>query len=101
MVLAIKRKNQNHKRKSARQLERIFKGVANHRRIEILFAIKNEPGLTLFSISEQLDCNLKTIAEHVRRLVIAGLVNKNRLNNNTLHELSPYGKKIVKILESF
>jgi DNA-binding HxlR family transcriptional regulator len=87
--------------KSIRSLERIFKGVANHWRIEILLAIKKNPDMTLLAISQKLDCNLKTIAEHTRRLVIAGLVRKRRLDNMTLHHLSPYGEKVVKILQEF
>lgn len=87
--------------KSIRSLERIFKGVANHWRIEILLAIKKNPDMTLLAISQKLDCNLKTIAEHTRRLVIAGLVRKRRLDNMTLHHLPPYGEKVVKILQEF
>ena len=87
--------------KESRKLERIFKGVANHRRIDILFLIKKQPEINLGEISEYLKCNLKTIAEHTRRLVIAGLVNKKRIDNTAAHLLSPYGKKIYQILKNF
>lgn len=88
-------------KRTGKKLERIFKGVANHRRIDILFLIKKNPDLTLTAIADKLNCNLKTIAEHTRRLVIAGLINKNRCDNTVLHELSPYGEKMVEILKKF
>ncbi len=63
-------------KKNSRQLERHFKGVANHRRIDILFLIKKNNGVTVDQISKILKCNFKTISEHTRRLVQAGLVSK-------------------------
>ena len=87
--------------KTTKSLERVFKGVANHRRIEIVLLLKKNPDMTLLTIANKLECNLKTIAEHTRRLVIAGLVNKTRMDNMVLHTLSPYGEKVVKILMEF
>ena len=87
--------------KTAKQLERVFKGVANHRRIEIVTLIDKNPGITLFQISERLKSNFKTISEHIRKLVIAGLVDKKYLGRNVAHLLSPYGQKIIKILRTF
>ena len=78
--------------KTAKQLERHFKGVANHRRIAILVLVAKNPGMTLENISETLDCNMKTTSEHVRRLTQAGLVNKNYKGRHVEHTISPYGK---------
>lgn len=87
--------------KEPKKLERIFKGVANHRRIQILVLIKKNPEITLFSIAQNLKANFKTIAEHTRRLVIAGLINKARAGNTALHTLSPYGERVYNILKEF
>lgn len=87
--------------KDSQKLERIFKGVANHRRIDILNLISKNPGITLDGIAETLDCNFKTISEHSRRLVAAGLINKKYLGKSVTHNLSPYGEKIHKILKTF
>jgi predicted transcriptional regulator len=87
--------------KTARQLERHLKGVANHRRIDILVLISSQPGITLEGIATGLDTNLKTISEHTRRLVAAGLVNKKYQGKFVTHELSPYGKKFHKFLSDF
>ena len=87
--------------KNSRQLERIYKGVANHRRIDILFLIKKRPGISLTEIANTLKCNQKTISEHTRRLVIAGLVNKRYQNTLVQHFLSPYGEKILSAMTKF
>lgn len=87
--------------KSPKQMERHLKGVANHRRIEILFLIARNKGITVEKIAEKLDCNFKTISEHTRRLAQAGLVRKKYLGRTVAHELSPYGKTIYGFLRTF
>jgi len=94
----MKRKN---KKKTAKQLERYFKGVANHRRIEILRLISETEGITVDGICQALNANFKTISEHLRRLVQAGLVKKKYRGRQVQHYLSPYGKKFLKFIESF
>lgn len=87
--------------KTPKQLERYFKGVSNHRRIQILDLINKNPGITLDGISSTLKCNLKTISGHTQRLVQSGLVNKKYRGNEVTHKLSPYGEKIYEFLSSF
>ncbi|MBI2623241.1 MAG: winged helix-turn-helix transcriptional regulator [Candidatus Liptonbacteria bacterium] len=83
-----------------RQLERITKGVANHRRIEILDLLHREPQLSVMEISEKLGVNFKTISEHVRRLTHAGLVLKRSEGAAVRHALSPQGFLILKFLRT-
>lgn len=92
---------QNTKSKTAKQLERHFKGVANHRRIAILLLVLKDPEITLEAISENLDCNFKTISEHTRRLVQAGLLNKEYKGRKVEHKISPYGKRIALFISKF
>jgi len=87
--------------KTAKQLERYFKGIANHRRIEILRLIAKNEGISLEGIAESLNCNIKTISEHTRRLVQAGLVNKKYQGRAVAHSLSPYGRKFIKFADTF
>jgi len=87
--------------KTAKQLERHFKGAANHRRIEILLLLAKQEMIPLEGIAEKLNCNIKTISEHTRRLVQAGLINKKYQGRLVTHSLSPYGKKFVKFIETF
>ena len=87
--------------KTAKQMERHLKGIANHYRIEILLILAKGENITLEEIIEAVNANEKTIGEHVRRLFLAGLVNKKYRGKFVEHSLTPYGKTFVKFLESF
>jgi len=89
------------KMKTAKQMERHLKGMANHYRIEILLLIAASNGITLEDIVDTLKANEKTIGEHTRRLYVAGLVNKKYRGKFVEHTLSPYGKTFVHFLQSF
>ena len=86
--------------KATRQLERIVKGFSNHRRIEIMQLLNTLPELSLGEIAEQLNINLKTAGEHVRRLVLAGLVMKRNEGSFVRHALTQQGKIILKFLRT-
>jgi len=82
-------------------MERHLKGIANHRRIQILLLIAARNNLTLDDIVKAVDANEKTVGEHTRRLAQAGLVNKSYRGKFVEHALSPYGRLFVKFLKSF
>ena len=87
--------------KTAKQMERHLKGMSNHYRIEILLLVSKNTGITLEGIIKSLGANQKTISEHTRRLMNAGLVNKKYRGKFVEHSLSPYGKTFVRFLQSF
>lgn len=87
--------------KSAKQMERHLKGMANHYRIEILIFVAKREGATLEDIVEAIGANGKTIGEHTRRLHQAGLINKKYRGKFVEHSLSPYGKTFVQFLQAF
>ncbi len=87
--------------KTAIQLERYFKGVANHWRLEILLLVHKSKGITLEDIADRLHCNIKTISEHTRKLVQAGLLNKKYHGRSVGHDLSPYGERFIKFIKIF
>ncbi len=87
--------------KTAKQMERHFKGLANHWRINILLAVNKNPNMTLDNITEFLGANIKTISEHTRKLTQAGLLNKKYQGRSVVHTLSPYGKKLVDFIKQF
>ncbi len=86
--------------KTGRQLERYTKGVANHRRIEILRLIGKEPAITLEGVAVGVEANVKTVSAHTQRLLQAGLINKRYRGPNVEHTLSPYGKRMLKFLRT-
>ncbi|MEK7211776.1 MAG: helix-turn-helix domain-containing protein [Patescibacteria group bacterium] len=87
--------------KTAKQMERHLKGMANHYRIEILLLIAAREAITLEDIIDALGANGKTIGEHTRRLHQAGLINKKYCGKFVEHTLSPYGRTFVSFLKSF
>ena len=87
--------------KTSKQLERYFKGVANHRRIDILFLVRKKKEMNVEDIANALHANFKTISAHTHKLVQAGLLRKTKLGTNVLHSLSPYGEQFHAFLKSF
>lgn len=86
--------------KTAKQMERHLKGVANHYRIEILLIIAKQDGITLDGLVERLNASQKTLSEHTRRLTQAGLITKKYRGRFVDHSLSPYGKLFIDFLKS-
>ena len=82
-------------------MERHFKGLANHHRIDILLLIAARESITLEDIVKTLHTNEKTIGEHTRRLSQAGLISKNYHGRFVEHGLSPYGRMFAKFLKAF
>ncbi|MEK7531497.1 MAG: helix-turn-helix domain-containing protein [Patescibacteria group bacterium] len=86
--------------KKTRELERIIKGVANHRRIQIIELLSLESELSVSDVSEKLDVNFKTISEHIRRLAIAGLVVKRSDGTSIRHKLTLRAVTVLKFLRT-
>ena len=78
-----------------RALERIVKGFANHRRIEILTLLHREPELSVEDISERLNIGYENASDHVRKLAIAGLVMKRNDGPSVRHKLTARGESIL------
>lgn len=83
-----------------RKLERVVRGFANHRRIEILELLRGEPELSVIEIAERLGINFKTASEHIRRLAIASLVLKRSDGASVRHKLTNNGLLILKFLRT-
>jgi len=88
-------------RKTPKQLERYFKGAANHHRIAILSLVAGKTNLAVQDIADELHANFKTISQHTRSLVHAGLLNKKYRGRQVLHSLSPYGEKFLSFFKTF
>lgn len=79
-----------------KRLERIVKGFANHRRIELL---ASQPDLCVGDVSEKLEIEFKTASEHVRRLVFSGLVVKRYKGRRVCLRLADGTRTILALLE--
>jgi len=87
--------------KTPQQLERYFKGAANHRRIAILFAVGKNDEMSVEDLTAALKANFKTISQHTRSLVQAGLLNKKYQGRKVVHSLSPYGRAFLAFIKTF
>ena len=87
--------------KTPKQLERYFKGAANHWRIAILISVEQNEGITLDGIAREVEGNFKTISQHTKSLVQAGLLNKKYQGQKVAHSLSPYGKSFLSFMRTF
>jgi len=80
---------------SYRKLERIVKGFANHRRIQIMDLLRREPELSVEDISERLNIGYENASDHIRKLAIAGLVLKRNEGSAVRHRLTPRAESIL------
>jgi len=79
-----------------RQMEKIIKGAANHRRLQIMELLERKPEMSVAEIANELRVNFKTISQHILRLANSGLVLKRNSASTVRHALSPRGKSILK-----
>lgn len=85
-------------KKTNRELERIVKGFANHRRLQILELLKKEPECSILEISDKLKTDFKNISAHVNKMAIAGLVMKRYEGNMVRHKLTKRGETILQFV---
>jgi DNA-binding MarR family transcriptional regulator len=72
--------------------ERIFKGLANHRRLHILRILQNRGPVSLDKVAEICGIQAPTACEHARKLRLAGLVFRRRLRRCIHLELTKRGE---------
>ena len=82
-----------------KRLEKVVKGFSNHRRIEILELLAAHPGWCLGQIAGKLQIETRTASEHLRRLSIAGLVQKHYSGREVRHTLTERAGCILKFLD--
>lgn len=82
-------------RKTNRELERIVKGFANHRRLQILSLLKKEPELSIQEVAEKVKSDEKNISSHVSKMAISGLVMKRNDNKSVRLKLTKRGNNIL------
>jgi len=85
-------------KKTNRELERIVKGFANHRRLQILELLYKEPELSVQEVSDKINSAFKNISAHINKMAIAGLLMKRNEGNIVRHKLTNRGKSILKFV---
>ncbi|MEX0933954.1 MAG: winged helix-turn-helix domain-containing protein [Candidatus Paceibacterota bacterium] len=84
-------------RKEFYKLEKVFKGVANHRRLEIVLLLAKKDNLSTDEIVEELNAPYQTVTQHLHKLVSTGLVDSYREGVIVRYTPSPYGKSIINL----
>jgi len=84
-----------------KKIEKIIKGFANHRRIQVLELLGKDSNLSVDDISHNLNVDFFTISDHIRKLSEAGLVEKKYKGRFVLHSLSKRGKYILSFCKMF
>jgi len=84
--------------KTERQLAGIMKGVSNHRRVQALRLLEQEPELSVDQIAQRLRINFRTASDHIRRMSTAGLLMKRHEGRWVRHKLSRRGADVLAFL---
>ena len=79
----------------ARRLERVIKGFASHRRLQILDLLSRQPELSVMDISERLKMGYENASDHVRKMAAAGLLLKRNEGPAVRHKLTPRAESIL------
>jgi len=78
-----------------RRLERVVKGFANHRRLEIMELLKREPELSVDEISERLHIGYENASDHIRKLAMAELILKRNDGKSVRHKLTARAEDVL------
>ena len=78
-----------------KKIEKIVKGFANHRRLQILELLGKTGSLSVDDIAQNLDANFVTISDHVRKLSDAGLVYKHYQGRFVINSITKAGKHVL------
>ncbi len=84
-----------------RKLERVVKGFANHRRLEILYLLKRQPELSVEEISERLRMGYENASDHLRKMAIAGLILKRNEGKSVRHKLTRRAEDVLIFCKTF
>jgi len=87
-------------KKTDRELERIAKGFANHRRIQILSLLSIEPELSVIEISEKIKSDFKNVSSHISKMAVAGLLMKRSDFHSVRHKLTKRGLQVLKFVRT-
>jgi len=78
-----------------RKIERVVKGFANHRRIQIMELLHEEPEMSVDDVAEKLRIGYENASDHIRKLAISGLVLKRSDGTSVRHKLTPRAESIL------
>lgn len=78
-----------------RRLERVLKGAASHRRLQILDLLHEHPELSVIDIAERLKMGYENASDHVRKMTSTGLLMKRNDGPAVRHKLTARAESIL------
>ena len=81
-----------------RKIERVVKGFANHRRIQILELLSKEPELSVIEIAEKIKSEFKNVSAHINKMTVAGLLIKRNAGHSVRHKVTKLGEYVLKFV---
>lgn len=84
-----------------KKIEKIVKGFANHRRLQILELLNQHPNLSVDQISQNLNTDFYTTSDHIRKLADVGVIEKKYKGRFVLHTITKRGKLILSFCKMF
>lgn len=84
--------------KQIEQFETIFKILGNNHRLAIIKLLKREYNLPVWYIAEKIGSNIKATSKHLRILLDADVVERDRHLNEAVYYLSRKNSRIVRYL---
>ena len=84
-----------------KELEKIFKALANRRRLSIISLLKNEKDLSVGNIAEKIKLSFKSTSKHLSILASVDIIEKEQKSSQVFYKISPnLNESIRKILSS-
>lgn len=85
-------------RAARNRIERVVKGFASHRRIEILTILDATPNLDISELAIRCRAGFPAVAEHVRKMTVAGLIEKERDGVSIRLRLTERGEAALRMI---
>ncbi len=80
----------------SKEIEKILKALANHRRLEILRVLKRGEDVTVGDIADVIHLSLKSTSRHLAVLAAARVLEKDQIGLEVYYELSPEMPRLAK-----
>lgn len=84
-----------------KELEKIFKALANKRRLSILKYLKLKGKKSVGDIAEEIKLSFKATSKHLMILAHADIVDKEQVSLTVLYSLSPTRSIVTKKMIEF
>ncbi len=85
-------------RDKGKEIERIMKALANHRRLLILWYLKDKKEATVGEIAEHLKLSFKSTSRHLSVFSSADILDKKQIGLNVIYSFKEPKNFIVKTI---